>query len=133
MGVGDPARLADAVAAGVDMFDCVLPTRHGRHGTVLTDEGKRNLRNARFATDDGPLDPGCPCPVCARWSRGYLRHLLSVDEPTGRRLVTMHNVAWTLRFVEGMREAIRAGRFAAFHRATTAIWGDGGREGPRDG
>ena len=66
----------EAIGLGVDMFDCVLPTRHGRHGTVLTDAGRMNLRNARFATDDGPLDPACPCPVCARWSRGYLRHLL---------------------------------------------------------
>jgi queuine tRNA-ribosyltransferase len=100
---------------------------------VLTDAGKRNLRNARFAVDDAPLDRGCVCPVCARWSRGYLRHLLSVDEPTGRRLVTMHNVAWTLRFVDGMRAAIRGGRFAAFHQATTEVWGDGEGQADRDG
>ncbi|HEX2382651.1 MAG TPA: tRNA guanosine(34) transglycosylase Tgt [Acidimicrobiales bacterium] len=123
MGVGDPAGLVEAVAAGVDLFDCVLPTRHGRHGTVLTDAGRLNLRNSRFAADDGPLDPACPCRVCRRWSRAYLRHLLSVREPTGPRLVTVHNVAWTLRFVERMREAIRSGRFAAFQQDTTTVWG----------
>jgi queuine tRNA-ribosyltransferase len=123
MGVGDPAGLVEAVAAGVDLFDCVLPTRHGRHGTVLTDGGRLNLRNARFTSDDRPLDPGCPCRVCERWSRAYLRHLLSVREPTGPRLVTVHNVAWTLRFVEGMRAAIRKGRFEAFRHDTAKVWG----------
>jgi queuine tRNA-ribosyltransferase len=123
MGVGDPTGLVEAVAAGVDLFDCVLPTRHGRHGTVLTDGGRLNLRNARFASDDRPLDPECPCRVCRRWSRAYLRHLLSVREPTGPRLVTVHNVAWTLRFVEAMRSAIRSGRFAAFRQDTAAVWG----------
>jgi queuine tRNA-ribosyltransferase len=123
MGVGDPAGLVEAVAAGVDLFDCVLPTRHGRHGTVLTDAGRLNLRNARFAADEQPLDPACPCRVCRRWSRAYLRHLLSVREPTGPRLVTVHNVAWTLRFVEAIRDAIRSGTFAAFRQHTAAIWG----------
>jgi len=123
MGVGDPAGLVEAVAAGVDLFDCVLPTRHGRHGTVLTDGGRLNLRNSRFAADERPLDPACPCRVCARWSRAYLRHLLSVREPTGPRLVTVHNVAWTLRFVDAMRAAIGAGRFAAFRQDTAAVWG----------
>jgi len=123
MGVGDPGGLVEAVAAGVDLFDCVLPTRHGRHGTVLTDAGRLNLRNARFASDERPLDPACPCRVCRRWSRAYLRHLLSVREPTGPRLVTVHNVAWTLRFVGAMRDAIRSGRFAAFRQDTAAIWG----------
>jgi queuine tRNA-ribosyltransferase len=122
MGVGDPMGLVEAVAAGVDLFDCVLPTRHGRHGTVLTDAGRLNLRNARFAADDRPLDPACPCRVCGRWSRAYLRHLLSVREPTGPRLVTTHNVAWTLRFVQAMRDAIRLGRFAAFRQDTTSVW-----------
>ena len=122
MGVGDPARLVDAVALGVDLFDCVLPTRHGRHGTVLTSAGKFNLSNARFRTDAGPLDEECPCPACARWSRAYLRHLLSVQEPTGARLVTMHNLTWLLRFVADMRGAIMAGRFDAFRSETLVIW-----------
>jgi queuine tRNA-ribosyltransferase len=122
MGVGDPARLVDAVALGVDLFDCVLPTRHGRHGTVLTDAGRFNLRNNRFRTDPSPLDDACGCAVCQRWSRAYLRHLLSVHEPTGARLVTMHNLGWLVRFVADMRAAIRAGEFAAFRAATLAIW-----------
>ena len=123
MGVGDPARLVDAIAMGVDLFDCVLPTRHGRHGTVLTDEGRYNLSNARFRTDAGPLDEACPCEVCGRVSRAYLRHLLSVNEPTGARLVTMHNLAWLLRFVADIRVAICNGTFGAFRASTLAIWG----------
>jgi queuine tRNA-ribosyltransferase len=122
MGVGDPARLVDAVAMGIDLFDCVLPTRHGRHGTVLTDAGRFNLSNARFRTDQGPLDDACPCAVCERWSRAYLRHLLSVQEPTGARLVTRHNLEWLLRFVAGMRTAITNGAFSAFRSATLSIW-----------
>lgn len=122
MGVGDPARLVDAVASGVDLFDCVLPTRHGRHGTVLTDAGRYNLSNARFRSDDRPLDESCACRVCQRWSRAYLRHLLSVQEPTGARLVSLHNLQWLVRFVATMREAIVEGRFAAFRTATLAIW-----------
>ena len=123
MGVGDPAGLVEAVAAGVDLFDCVLPTRHGRHGTVLTGAGKLNLRNARYTNDNGPLDPTCTCAVCARWSRAYLRHLLSVREPTGARLVTLHNTAWMLDFVARMGEAIRSGRFEAFRKRTVEVWG----------
>jgi len=122
MGVGDPARLVDAVGAGVDLFDCVLPTRHGRHGTVLTDTGRYNLSNARFRTDELPLDESCGCRVCQRWSRAYLRHLLSVQEPTGARLVSLHNLEWLVGFVAAMRTAVVDGRFAAFRAATLAIW-----------
>jgi queuine tRNA-ribosyltransferase len=124
MGVGDPARLVDAVALGVDLFDCVLPTRHGRHGTVLTDAGRYNLSNARFRTDGGPLDESCPCRVCRRWSRAYLRHLLAVQEPTGARLVSLHNLEWLVRFVATMRTAIQEGRFDRFRADTLVIWGD---------
>jgi queuine tRNA-ribosyltransferase len=123
MGVGDPVNLVTAIGLGVDMFDCVLPTRHGRHGTVLTDGGRLNLRNARFATDAGPLDPACPCPVCARWSRGYLRHLLGVGEQVAARLVTIHNVAWTTRFVARTADAIRAGRIESWRAEVLDIWG----------
>ena len=123
MGVGDPARIVDAVAAGVDLVDCVLPTRHGRHGTMLTDAGRLNLKNARFTADDGPLDPACGCIVCGRWSRAYLRHLLMVQEPTAPRLLTMHNVAWTLALVAKLRTAIREGRFDAFRSEVLAVWG----------
>ncbi|MBV8461857.1 MAG: tRNA guanosine(34) transglycosylase Tgt, partial [Acidimicrobiales bacterium] len=82
MGVGDPVGLVEAVALGIDQFDCVAPTRMARHGTVLTSDGRLNLRNAVHQTAEGPLDPGCPCPVCRRYSRGYLRHLLAQGEPT---------------------------------------------------
>ena len=124
MGVGDPARLVDAVGLGVDLFDCVLPTRHGRHGTVLTDAGRYNLSNARFRTDQGPLDELCACRVCRRWSRAYLRHLLSVQEPTGARLVSLHNLQWLVQFVARIREAIAAGRFEAFRASVLAVWAE---------
>ena len=122
MGLGDPVGLVEVVARGIDMFDCVLPTRHARHGTVLTTGGRLNLRNARFATDDQPLDPGFPASPAHRWSRAYLRHLLLTDEPTGRRLLTLHNLAWLLDFVSQLREAILGGRFVEFRAATLAVW-----------
>ena len=123
MGLRDPAGIDEAVAHGVDLFDCVLPTRHGRHGTILTSAGRINLKNAQWATADEPLDPTCPCEVCARWSKGYLRHLISVNEPTGPRLATLHNLAWTLRLVDDMRQAIVEGRFEALRRDVLAVWG----------
>jgi queuine tRNA-ribosyltransferase len=122
MGVGDPVGLVEAVALGVDLFDCVLPTRLGRHGTALTSEGRVRLRNARFAADGGPLDPACPCPVCARWSRAYLRHLVQVGDPGGARLVSMHNLSWTLSLVARAREAVVTGRSAAFVAGVRAVW-----------
>jgi queuine tRNA-ribosyltransferase len=121
MGVGDPVGLVEAIALGVDLFDCVLPTRLARHGHVLTGEGRLALRNARFATDDGPLDPSCGCSTCARWSRGFLRHLLLVGEPTGPRLVTVHNLAWVLDLVRRTREAIAEGRLAALRNEVAAV------------
>ena len=122
MGLGDPVGMIEAVGLGVDLFDCVLPTRLARHGTLLTAEGKLNLRNARFAADDAPPDPACSCPTCARWSRGYLRHLLQVSEPTAGRLLTVHNVAWILDFVRRMRSAIETGSFAALRSEVLAVW-----------
>ena len=122
MGVGDPRGLVEAVALGVDMFDCVLPTRLARHGTLLTDAGRLNLRNARFATDPGPLDPTCDCRVCARWSRAYLRHLLQVQEPTAGRLLTLHNVSWLLGFVGRIREAVAAGTLDALRTEVAERW-----------
>ncbi len=123
MGVGDPAGMVESVALGVDMFDCVLPTRLGRHGTVLTGEGRFHLRNVRYTADQAPLDPACGCPTCARWTRAYLRHLIRVGEPTGARLVTMHNLWWTLDFVSRMRTAIRCGKFDPFRSAVRSVWG----------
>ncbi|MGE0795363.1 MAG: tRNA guanosine(34) transglycosylase Tgt [Acidimicrobiia bacterium] len=123
MGVGDPAGMVEAVGLGVDLFDCVLPTRLARHGTLLTAAGRLNLRNARYAVDDLPPDPECGCSTCARWSRGYLRHLLAVGEPTAPRLLTVHNLAWTLTLVGRMRHAIRTGTFQALRAEVVAIWG----------
>ncbi len=122
MGVGDPLGMLEAIARGVDLFDCVLPTRLARHGTLLTGAGRVNLRNARWARDDGPLDATCTCPVCARWSRGYLRHLLLVAEPTAARHLTVHNVWWLLRLVEAARAAVVAGTLDDLVRATRASW-----------
>jgi queuine tRNA-ribosyltransferase len=122
MGLGDPLGLVDAVSRGIDMFDCVLPTRLARHGTILTSTGRMNLRNRVHATDSGPLDPACDCPVCARWSRGYLRHLLSVDEPTAPRLLTLHNVWWTFDLVSQIRAAIRSGTLPTLRNAVAEVW-----------
>jgi queuine tRNA-ribosyltransferase len=125
MGVGDPVTLLDAISLGVDMFDCVLPTRLARHGTALTSGGRYQVRAARHATDDQPLDPTCPCRVCARFSRGYVRHLLVASEPTGGRLLSVHNLAWLLALVERSREAIRAGTLAVMRADVAAIWEPG--------
>jgi queuine tRNA-ribosyltransferase len=122
MGLGDPAGLVESVALGIDLFDCVLPTRLGRHGTLLTAEGRLNLRNARYATDADPPDPGCSCSTCERWSRAYLRHLLQVGEPTAARLLTVHNVAWTFDLVRRIRAAIREGTFESLRRDVLAAW-----------
>ena len=97
MGVGDPASLVEAVALGVDQFDCVMQTRLGRHGTALTSTGRFQAKAARNAELDEPLDATCRCDVCARHSRGYIRHLLQVGEPTAARLLSIHNVAWTIQ------------------------------------
>ncbi|MHB1929495.1 MAG: tRNA guanosine(34) transglycosylase Tgt [Acidimicrobiales bacterium] len=122
MGVGDPVSLAEAVALGVDMFDCVLPTRLARHGTALTSSGRVRVRAARYAGDDGPLDPTCPCPVCHRWSAGYLRHLLVVGEPTGGRLLTLHNLAWLIAYVGSLRQAIVEGDLERVRAEAGATW-----------
>ena len=123
MGVGDPAGIVEAVARGVDLFDCVLPTRLARHGTVLTSGGRLNLRNARFARDDDPLDPEEPCPLLTRYSRGYLRHLLAVHELSALRLITLQNLWWLLRLVERLRAAILGGTFAQVRHQVLDVWG----------
>ena len=125
MGVGDPIGLVESIALGVDMFDCVLPTRLARHGTVLTTAGRFQLKNAVNARDEGPLDPSCRCPVCARHSRAYLRHLLQVQEPTAPRLLTLHNVTWTLALVGRARQAIFDGTLGALRDEVAAAWGAG--------
>ena len=122
MGVGDPVGLAEAVARGVDLFDCVLPTRLGRHGTVLTSAGRLSLRSAACREDAGPLDPSCSCPVCGRWSRGYLRHLQVVGEPAAARLVTIHNLSWILALVERLRAAVATGTLATLRAELADVW-----------
>jgi queuine tRNA-ribosyltransferase len=123
MGVGDPASLVEAVALGVDQFDCVMQTRLGRHGTALTSTGRFQAKAARNAELDEPIDASCPCWVCARHSRGYVRHLLQVGEPTASRLLSVHNVAWTIDLMGRMRSAIFAGTFDALRREVLAVWG----------
>jgi queuine tRNA-ribosyltransferase len=122
MGVGDPIGLVEAVALGVDMFDCVLPTRLARHGTVLSSTGRYQIRNAAFATDSDPLDAACGCVVCARWSRAYLRHLIQFSEPTAPRLLTLHNLAWTFALIGRIRHAIEVGRLDALRAEVAAVW-----------
>ena len=123
MGVGDPASLVEAVALGVDQFDCVLQTRLGRHGTALTSAGRVQVKNAKHALSDAPLDPTCRCDVCRRHTIGYLRHLFQVGEPTASRLVSLHNIAWTLTLMRRMREEIHSGCFGALRSEILAVWG----------
>jgi queuine tRNA-ribosyltransferase len=120
MGLGRPLDLVLGVAAGVDLFDCVIPTRHARHGVLFTDEGLLKLRNARFRDDLAPIEEGCDCPTCARHSRAYLRHLLQVNEILGARLATLHNLRFYLRLLERARRAIREGRLSALVAAVQA-------------
>ena len=130
MGVGDPVGLVEAVALGVDQFDCVAPTRMARHGSVLTGAGRLNLRNAVNSADAGPLDRTCPCPTCNRYSRGYLRHLLSVGEPTAWRLLSVHNLTFVLGFMAEVRDAIAAGTLSRLQQRTAEVWEAGDRERP---
>ncbi|MDH3213844.1 MAG: tRNA-guanine transglycosylase, partial [Myxococcales bacterium] len=117
MGIGPPEEILDAVAAGVDLFDCVIPTRHGRHGVLFTSRGSLKLRNARFRDDGAPPDPDCDCSTCAQHSCAYLHHLLRVNEVLGARLASVHNLRFVLRLLEDARRAIAAGRFDAFRRS----------------
>ena len=118
MGVGTPEDLLEAVSHGIDMFDCVMPTRNGRTGGVFTSQGKINIRNARFAEDEGPLDPECECSVCKRYSRAYLRHLYQAGEMTAATMLSHHNVAYYLNLMKRTRQAIANGKFESFRKAT---------------
>ncbi|MBN1956344.1 MAG: tRNA guanosine(34) transglycosylase Tgt [Anaerolineae bacterium] len=117
MGVGTPQDLVEGVARGVDMFDCVLPTRMARNGGVLTRTGRLNIRNARFADDPAPLEPGCTCYACANFSRAYLRHLNQANEILGHHLLTLHNLHLMLTVAQEIRAAVLAGRFEAYRQA----------------
>ena len=116
MGIGDPEGILEVIEAGVDMFDCVLPTRTARTGSALTREGRINLRNARFARDPAPLDEACDCPACARFTRAYIRHLVNQNELLGLRLLSLHNLRFLIELTRGAREAIELGGFAAYKR-----------------
>ena len=116
MGLGDTEGVLDAVARGCDLFDCVWPTRLARHGKVLTAAGDFSIRRAEFAADPRPIDESCPCLTCRRFSRGYLRHLKTTGELLAHRLLSIHNLTYTLRLLAGAREAIGGGRWAAFRQ-----------------
>ena len=122
MGVGDPASLIEAIALGVDQFDCVMQTRLGRHGTALTAAGKVHVKAARHRDEDTPIDETCRCDVCARHTRGYIRHLFSVAEPTASRLVSLHNIAWTIGLMDDARQAIVEQRYEAFRASVLSVW-----------
>lgn len=125
MGLGRPEDLMLAVARGVDLFDCVVPSRHGRHGVLYTSEGRLSIRNARFRADPAPPDPDCDCPLCAEHGRAYLRHLFRTGESLGPRLATLHNLRFYERLLERARAAIAAGGFSALNEEVLALFGSG--------
>ena len=116
MGVGTPANILEGVERGVDFFDCVYPSRNGRHGHVYTRHGKLNLFNQKFERDMRPIEEGCQCPACRTYSRAYIRHLLKAKEMLGMRLCVLHNLYFYNHLMEGIRDALDAGRFASFKR-----------------
>ncbi|MGX8702982.1 MAG: tRNA guanosine(34) transglycosylase Tgt [bacterium] len=124
MGVGTPANILEAVDRGVDFFDCVYPSRNGRHGHVYTWQGHLNLKNAAFALDERPIDETCDCPVCRNFSRAYIRHLLKADEILGLRLCVMHNLYFYNNMMEEIREAIGEGRFKEYKEERLAGMGN---------
>jgi queuine tRNA-ribosyltransferase len=120
MGIGDPAGILEVVARGVDLFDCVLPTRTARTGSALAWSGRLNLRNARYTRDPGPLEDGCGCPACSRFSRAYVRHLVMQEEILGLRLLSLHNLWFVLDLTARARAAIERGTFSTFRRDALA-------------
>jgi queuine tRNA-ribosyltransferase len=120
MGIGDPAGILEVIERGIDVFDCVLPTRNARTGSALTWEGQQNLKNARFARDPRPLDEGCGCPACARFTRAYVRHLLNQQEILGLRLLSLHNLRFVLDLVAGARTAIERGELRSYKEEALA-------------
>ena len=124
MGVGDPVSIVEAVARGVDMFDCVLPTRLARHGTLLTDSGRLNIRRAEFARSEEPVSERCGCATCSRYSRGYLRHLMAVGEQSGATLCTIHNLTWMMDLVARIRAAVASGTLGDLRAEVAAAHAD---------
>ena len=133
MGVGTPEDLVEAVYRGVDMFDCVLPTRNGRTGGAFTSRGKLSIRNARFADDSLPLDPDCACSVCRRYSRAYLRHLHQAREMLAAILISHHNLAFLLDTMRQVRQSIQLGQFERFRRDFITKISEGEAEFQRSG
>jgi queuine tRNA-ribosyltransferase len=130
MGLGDAGGIIEVIERGIDMFDCVLPTRTARTGSALTARGRLNLRNARFTRDPRPLEEGCGCPACAGFSRAFVRHLVNQQELLGLRLLTLHNLWFTLRLTAGARDAIAHGTFAAYRADALASLTAGPEEEP---
>ncbi len=120
MGVGTPANILEAVERGVDFFDCVYPSRNGRHGHVYTNHGKLNLFNAKYELDEDPIEEGCQCPACRRYSRAYIRHLLKAKEMLGMRLCVLHNLYFYNHMMEEIRDAIEAGNYQAVKKEKLA-------------
>jgi queuine tRNA-ribosyltransferase len=133
MGVGKPIDIAESVARGVDMFDCVLPTRSGRHGQAWTWDGPLNLKNAKFAEDDTPIDPNSSCPASRDYTKAYLHHLFKAGEYLGSMLLSWHNVAFFEEMMAAMRSAIAEGRFETWRRETKARWAAQGEAGAEPG
>lgn len=123
MGVGTPANILEAVDRGVDFFDCVYPTRNGRHGHVYTDEGKLNLFNKKYELDEAPISKNCSCPACKSYSRAYIRHLLKAKEMLGLRLCVLHNLCFYNTMMSEIREAIRQDRYAVYKKAKLEAMG----------
>jgi len=122
MGVGTPENILEAVARGIDFFDCVLPARNGRHGQVFTSQGKLNLNNACYQRDDTPIDAACGCPACTRFSRAYIRHLFKAKEMLAMRLCVLHNLYFYNQLMANIRQAIDTGRFDAFKAESLEKW-----------
>ncbi len=118
MGVGTPANILEAIDRGVDFFDCVYPSRNGRHGQVYTKHGKMNIKNKQYELDDRPISEDCGCPVCKRYTRAYIRHLLKADEMLGMRFCVLHNLYFYNNLLKEAREAIQEGRFSEYKRIT---------------
>ena len=123
MGVGSLDYILEAIGMGVDMFDCVLPTRIARHGALMTSQGRINIRDQKYEADFTPLDPECDCPTCKGYTKAYLRHLYKADEAFGKRLLSLHNVRFLIKVVEGARAAIKDDRFLAYKKETLAKFG----------
>lgn len=120
MGVGTPVNILEAVDRGIDLFDCVMPSRNARHGHVFTSEGIRNLANSKYITDERPLDELCACPVCKTFSRAYIRHLLKAGEMLGMRLAVLHNLYFYNNLMSEIRDALEKGRYSEFKREKIA-------------